>query len=63
MSTLSEPSTSMFNLPSFDIQKAFDTVPHDKLLIKQWNAGITGTLGKFLSDRVQCVKVDGYLSG
>ena len=53
----------MFNLPSFDIQKAFDTVPHDKLLIKQWNAGITGTLGKFLSDRVQCVKVDGYLSG
>ena len=49
-----------------DIQKAFDTVPHDKLLTKLWNAGVKGVLWKFfrtyLSGRVQCVKVDGHLS-
>ena len=46
-----------------DIQKAFDAVSHNKLLIKLWEAGITGSAWKFLnsylSDCRQCVVIDG----
>ena len=45
-----------------DIRKAFDTVPHTKLLSKLWDAGITGNLWgvfkAYLSDRCQCVVIN-----
>ena len=30
-----------------DFRKAFDSVPHNELLVKLWNMGITGTLWKW----------------
>ena len=49
-----------------DFRKAFDSVPHNELLIKLWNIGITGTLWKrfesYLSDRSQCVSINNSLS-
>jgi len=42
--------------------KAFDSVPHNELLVKLWNVGITGTLWNwfhfYLNSRSQCVSVD-----
>ena len=42
-----------------DFQKAFDSVPHNELLVKVWNFGITGTLwqwfSSYLQNRTQCV--------
>ena len=50
-----------------DIRKAFDSVCHGKLLSKLWDAGIIGSAWKFfksyLSNRRQCVVVDGQSSG
>ena len=49
-----------------DFCKSFDSVQHDKLLIKLWNMGITGTLWRwfssYLSNRTQCVSVNNCLS-
>ena len=49
-----------------DIQKAFDSVPHNDLLQTLWSSGVIGSLWKFfkayLSDRFQCVSVDGKVS-
>ena len=49
-----------------DFHKAFDSVPHNELLVKLWNMGITGTLwrwfGSYLRDRTQCVSVNNCLS-
>ena len=49
-----------------DIRKAFDTVPHARLLSKIWTTGITGNLWVFfkayLSGRQQCVVIDNHLS-
>ena len=49
-----------------DFAKAFDRVPHQRLLIKMKAMGITGkTLGwikAFLSGRKQCVRVDDHYS-
>jgi hypothetical protein len=49
-----------------DIHKAFDSVPHEQLLCKLWECGITGSLWKlfkaYLTNRQQCVKVRGQTS-
>ena len=45
-----------------DIRKAFDSVPHNELLLKIWNSGITGSVWKFLaaylSNRTQIVSIN-----
>jgi len=50
----------------FDFSKAFDSVPHTRLLFKLEAYGITGKLlvwfRSFLMGRHQCVKVNGTLS-
>ena len=49
-----------------DFQKAFDSVPHNELLVKLWNLGITGTLWNwfsyYLNNRTKCVSVHNQLS-
>ena len=49
-----------------DFRKAFDSVPHNELLVKLWNMGITGTLWNwfsfYLHNRTQCVSVGNHLS-
>ena len=49
-----------------DLRKAFDSVPHDKLLVKLYSIGITGELWEwfksYLSSRTQCVSISGTLS-
>ena len=49
-----------------DFHKAFDSVPHNELLVKLWNMGITGTLSKwfesYLSNRSKCVSINNSLS-
>ena len=49
-----------------DFRKAFDSVPHNELLLKLWNIGITGSLWKwfrsYLNNRSQCVSVKNSLS-
>ena len=49
-----------------DFSKAFDSVPHQRLLKKMESLGITGNIlswvKAFLSDRKQCVRVDDKLS-
>ena len=49
-----------------DIQKAFDSIPHCKLLSKLWSFGITGRLWRwfqcYLSNRTQVVKINNVLS-
>ena len=49
-----------------DFQKAFDKVPHRRLLAKLWNYGVKGNVHNwirdFLSDRKQTVKVNGESS-
>uniref|UniRef100_A0A1X7THG0 Reverse transcriptase domain-containing protein n=1 Tax=Amphimedon queenslandica TaxID=400682 RepID=A0A1X7THG0_AMPQE len=50
-----------------DFKKAFDSVPHNKLLFKLWKFGFTGELWEWfracLSSRQQCVSIDDTLSG
>ena len=49
-----------------DFKKAFDQVPHEELLIKLWNMGVTGSLWSwfcsYLSQRLQAVCIDGAVS-
>ena len=49
-----------------DFKKAFDSIVHNILLHKLWNFGITDNLWKwlhaYLSNRVQCVSVNGTVS-
>ena len=49
-----------------DFCKAFDTVPHYKLLAKLWSIGVTGRLWLWfkahLSSRHQTVSINGHLS-
>ena len=50
-----------------DFAKAFDTVPHERLLIKLRSYGITGNVHQwiqsFLENRKQCVVLEGVKSG
>ena len=60
-------SNSVVDCVYFDIKKAFDVVPHSKLLTKLQLFGFTGDLWKwfksYLLHRQQCVNIDGvYLS-
>lgn len=49
-----------------DLAKAFDTVPHDKLLDVLWHYGVRGTVWKlfknYLADRHQIVKINNVVS-
>ena len=49
-----------------DFRKTFDSVPHNQLLVKLWNTGITGTLWKWFKsysyNRVQCISINNCLS-
>ena len=50
-----------------DLQKAFDSVPHNRLLLKIESYGISGKflgwIKSFLSNREQCVVLNGCKSG
>ena len=50
----------------FDFSKAFDSVPHTRLLSKLQAYGVSGQLlkwfGSFLRGRRQCVKINSVLS-
>ena len=50
----------------FDIFKAFDTVPHNKRVVKLWSFGLTGSLWHFFkaycTDRCQKVVLDDHFS-
>ena len=45
-----------------DLRKAFDSVPHNELLVKLWSYGITGHLWEwfkfYLSNRSQIVRIN-----
>ena len=49
-----------------DIRKAFDSIPHNELLLKLWHCGICGKLWlwfkSYLYSRTQCVSVRGQKS-
>ena len=49
-----------------DFKKAFNRVPHEELLIKLWNMGVSGSLWSwfcsYLSQRLQAVCIDGAVS-
>ena len=49
-----------------DFTKAFDSIPHSKLLIKLWQIGITGLVWQwfkcYLSNRCQFVSISGKMS-
>ena len=49
-----------------DFSKAFDRVPHNALLLKLWQFGITGNLWWwlkcYLNNRLQCVRLNGSYS-
>ena len=49
-----------------DFRKAFDSVPHNKLLMKLWNMGISGDLWmwfrSYLNGRQQVVSINNHLS-
>ena len=49
-----------------DFSKAFDSVPHNELLVKLWRIGVTNNvwywLREYLYDRRQCVSINGRYS-
>ena len=59
-------SSEEFDVIYTDFSKAFDSVAHERLLVKLQNNGIKGNLlqwiRSFLSGRPQCVNVNGILS-
>ena len=56
----------LVGLVLLDLQKAFDTVPHDVLLHKLNHYGVRGIANKwfesYLSDRKQTVSINGIIS-
>ena len=58
---------SPVNVIYLDLQKAFDSVPHNRLLLKVESYVISdkflGWIKSFLSDREQCVVLNGCKSG
>ena len=54
-----------YDIVYLDFQKAFDKVPHDKLIIKMRTVGITGAITgrvlKWLQDRIHRVVLGGTL--
>ena len=55
-----------FDVIYTDFSKAFDSVPHERLLAKLRSIGIKGKLlswiRSFLQDRIQCVSIKGFRS-
>ena len=53
---------SQMDVAYLDFKKAFDTVPHNELLLKLWSFGFTGNVWKslraYLINRVQCVSIN-----
>ena len=58
---------SPVNVIYLDLQKTFDSVPHNSLLLKVKSYVISGKflgwIKSFLSDREQCVVLNGCKSG
>ena len=54
---LSPTDNFQLDIVHIDFCKAFDSVPHNKLLLKLWNIGITGNLWKWF---IKSYKVLGY---
>ena len=56
-------SHSQTDVVYLDIRKAFDSIPHDRLLDKLWSLGICGSLWRwlqfYLCNRRQCVSING----
>ena len=59
-------TTSTKTFRSMCLKKAFDSVPHNELLLKPWKLGITGSLWRwfqsYLKGRFHYVTIDGASS-
>jgi len=59
-------SKSRCDTKYLDFSKAFDSVPHNGLLVKLWRIGVTNNvwywLREYLYDRKQCVSINGCYS-
>ena len=59
-------SNSQTDVIYLDIRKVFDTISHSKLLLRLHSLGIQGNLWQwlkwYLSNRIQCVRINGTLS-
>ena len=63
---LDESHTCSFDCIYLNFKKAFDSVPHQRLIMKLYSFGIRGNIlnwiGDYLSERTQRVSVNGHLS-
>ena len=66
LSNFMRPSSSPIDVVYLDFKKAFDSVPHNELLVKLWSFGITGNLWNwfkgYLLNRTQCVRINNAIS-
>ena len=62
LSALNDYNCSQCDVVYLDFKKAFDSVPHQELLMKLWKAGIVGSLWKwfreYLANRYQHVSIN-----
>ena len=62
LSALNDYNCSQCDIIYLDFKKAFDSVPHQELLMKLWKAGIVGSLWKwfreYLANRYQQVSIN-----